>query len=460
MSHSGGYVRSAHSIDFFGLCKALPSRPPETVADKITNKMHTAGKLPLPVEAPQSKSGTYCPACGHSHKLGSICENNNKIAALLTEGNRIIKGNPGHDKATGRFAAGGSGIRVPTENKGGRPKTSSAATVSGGQKTSPSEGSPTEVGSSPSVDPYGSTQVATVPNTTPGSSPSNGSTVPGTAAAKRGESATPTQQEFTPDSPSSHAMNQGVAAYHDAYGQARSGGMEHGQAHAHAYQHANNIYDQVLAQKQQERLAATPTMMKPSPFHQSAAGEPVGATSAPTSDTSAPTIGRQMTEAPASSPSPVPSPPEDVTATPKNKKTPGVREPKSTAQESGGIQLPSMYGAGQAVGAGMWDPGGAVQPSIGLVRQASHSLLPTGGSRSAAPFATATKPTTAPATPQAASPMVSGKQATGIGDKTTAKTHPPLFMTQQHKTFKEQGAPTFVRSQKSGLDVILKILQG
>lgn len=73
--------------------------PPQTTAEKMKNQMLTFGNTPAPVKAPQSKGGASCPACGHSHKPGSICQNakrNINVAKGGDTGAKTTSGISGH----------------------------------------------------------------------------------------------------------------------------------------------------------------------------------------------------------------------------------------------------------------------------------------------------------------------------------------------------------------------------
>lgn len=58
--------------------KAFAFNPPLDAGERQARKMFSAKESPLPAKAPQQQSGTYCPKCGRSHKLGVVCQETRK----------------------------------------------------------------------------------------------------------------------------------------------------------------------------------------------------------------------------------------------------------------------------------------------------------------------------------------------------------------------------------------------
>lgn len=108
-----------------GVQKAMPSRMPETQADKNATAM-----MGHPTRAIQ-QGPTACPSCGRNHRAGTVCFNKgvDVLSALFAKGTITIsgqkRGNPYRDEGTGRFAAspgaggagggGGGGLGAPTQ---------------------------------------------------------------------------------------------------------------------------------------------------------------------------------------------------------------------------------------------------------------------------------------------------------------------------------------------------------
>ena len=97
-----------------GMSKAMPSRMPETTADKAANRMMTSGGAPNPTKQIQ-QGPVHCPSCGVSHRAGTACSKGlgdilgNLLKGVTRSGNK--RGNPYHDDSTGKFtsASGGAG---------------------------------------------------------------------------------------------------------------------------------------------------------------------------------------------------------------------------------------------------------------------------------------------------------------------------------------------------------------
>ena len=118
MGNGGSSVRSASRINDVNLLRALPSRKPETTADKLRNAMLTAGNAKRPVDAPQS-DGVYCPSCGKSHRAGTVCPVA-KSFFFHQAFRELCKGNDWHDRKTGQFTTRGSGTRSAVSSHTGK----------------------------------------------------------------------------------------------------------------------------------------------------------------------------------------------------------------------------------------------------------------------------------------------------------------------------------------------------
>lgn len=161
----------------------MPSRMPETAADKQATRMLTAGGAPHPTRQIQ-QGPSFCSSCGKAHHLGNGCSKSMTLAEAIEIVSKGVvrsankRGNPYHDSETGQFTSSGAGGAG-----GGAPQAGpSESTMLSPAKAGP-EGGTMKIGkpSSPSPD------VGTAP-TQEGPAPSSlggGSAAGGTMAGKQ-----------------------------------------------------------------------------------------------------------------------------------------------------------------------------------------------------------------------------------------------------------------------------------
>ena len=115
--HQGGIpFRTASYVNF---TKALPSRKPQTTAEEGADAMMTANHSRRPVKAPQS-DGTYCPTCGKHHRAGTVCPWNKsfqfrRVLVELTKGGTARVNSGDAEGRGGQFTSPGSRGSTPAK---------------------------------------------------------------------------------------------------------------------------------------------------------------------------------------------------------------------------------------------------------------------------------------------------------------------------------------------------------
>lgn len=412
-----------------GLYKALPNRRPETVADKQVTSMLTAGGAPHPLKQIQ-QGPSFCPSCGKSHRLGTVCSKAlaEAVANYLNKGTITIqgqkRGNPYRDDSTGHFAASPQGKAGGGSKGSEEPASRSTITrqkpfTLQGQGAAPAPSVKTPAAGSdistahtmeapaPSVSAPSMPSASAAPGSTSAGKmsaqpkqPVSGGTVAGKMGAQVKPSA-PTPPESVPVSAAAEA-SEGTSgpfshdpsnmAYHSARQQALGSGKQEHEAHqfgleAGAREYANSQRKMQgqspmdtsqwqaagrmrsagqVEPGQQTQQTGAPQMAGPSGTQVSGPPQMTGPS------------GTQVTGAPAGMPGVAPGSAQQGQAPTAPGAQPTAPGPRPGGKTQGGllgtITKPWQQAAG-GIGAGMFTPGGTTTATAGAIGGTAHGLL-------------------------------------------------------------------------------------
>lgn len=233
------------------VAKAMPSRMPETQADKNATAMmgHPTRQI--------QQGPVGCPTCGHAHRAGTLCSKSVDVLDGLFKGVVTIsgqkRGNPYRDDGTGRFAAspngggagGGGGGASTQENT----VMGAAPRAPGGLGTAKTEQGPASAApaAAPSPPAAGGTMPGKAPQNAAGISPSMIARHEDQQKQDQGFMDALMKKPQVASAPKPVFSHEGAQnAYQSAKDQAMGSGMNNDQAHAAGMKAGGEAYSNAI----------------------------------------------------------------------------------------------------------------------------------------------------------------------------------------------------------------------